>query len=100
MPPVLQVAFDELPAGCPQQVFTGQIWASQGQRHDILQLIPEAISTAWLVIASTRPDTAADVLVDEPAVHQRIERIVRCADANGIQRSIPELSHAVERGRR
>ena len=52
---------------------------AQQQRHHVLQLIAEAEGAARLVVAGARPEPAAEVLIEQPAVHQHVERIVRRA---------------------
>jgi hypothetical protein len=43
---VLDIAFDKLLAGRPQQVLAGQIGPRQQQRQDVLQLIAKAVGAA------------------------------------------------------
>ena len=73
VPPVLDVAFDELPAGGPEQMRSGELGPRQQQRHHVLQLIAKAEGAARLVVARARPETAAHVLIDEPPVDQHVE---------------------------
>ena len=48
----------------------------------VLQLIAESERAAGLVRAAPRPDAATERLIQQPAIHQQIERIVRaCAPA-------------------
>ena len=71
------------------------------QRHHVLQLIAEAEGAARLVVAGARPEPAADVLIEQPAVHQHVERIVRRADLDRRRASRPRTRCTVrERGRR
>ena len=89
VPPVLHVAFDELPAGGAQQVLARQVRPRQQQRHHVLQLIAEAEGAARLVVAGARPEPAADGLIEQPAVHQHVERIVRRAHLDRVERAVP-----------
>jgi len=73
MPPVLDVAFDELPAGGPDEMRSGEVGPRQHQRHHVLQLIAKAEGAARLVVARARPETAAHVLIDEPPVDQHVK---------------------------
>jgi hypothetical protein len=70
---MLNVALDELPAGGSEQMRPGELGPRQQHRHHVLQLIAEAEGSARLVVARPRPQTAADVLVNEPPVHQHVE---------------------------
>ena len=89
VPPVLDVAFDELPAGGAEQMRSGEVGPRQQQRHHVLQLIAKAEGAARLVVARARPETAAHVLIDEPPVDQHVERIVRRADLDRLERPVP-----------
>ena len=102
VPPVLDVAFDELVAGRPQQVLAGEVRPGERQRHRVLELVAEAERAAGLVVAGPRPQPAAQVLVEQPAVHQQVEGIVRGAHLHRVERLVPRPTHGVERplGRR
>ena len=100
VPPVLHVAFDELPAGGAQEVLARQVGPREGQRHHVLQLVAEAEGAAGLVVAAARPEPAADGLVEQPPVHQRIERVVRRPHLDGVERAVPRRLHPRERGLR
>src|SRR5882757_1700432 len=68
MPPVLHIAFHELPCGRAQDVLAGQVWRSVHESHDILQLITESVGTARLIKSRTAPDSATESLIKQPAV--------------------------------
>jgi hypothetical protein len=89
MPPVQHVTFDELPGSCVEEVISQEIGARHRQRHDILQLIPEAKCPSGLVVARSRPEAAAQRLVQQPTIHHYVERIVRRLDPDGVQRVVP-----------
>ena len=90
VPPVLHVAFDELTARRAEQVRARELGPRERQRHHVLQLIAKAERAAGLVVAAARPEPAADRLVQQPVVQQRIERIVRGSNLHGAER----LSHS------
>jgi hypothetical protein len=46
VPPVLNIAFHELPCGRAQDVVASQVWRGVYECHDILQLISEPVSAA------------------------------------------------------
>jgi hypothetical protein len=58
MPPVLHVAFDELPRRCAQNVLSSDVRIGVHERHHVLQLISEAVSSARLVERRPRPHAA------------------------------------------
>ena len=97
MPPVLHVPLDELPRRGVQEVRAAQIRPRVHQREHVLELIAEAEGAAGLVGAAARPDAAAQRLVQQPAIHDEIERIVGRADLHGAERLVP---HALGRGER
>ena len=68
MPPMLHVAFAELMRRGAQQMLARQRRFGMHQRHHILQLVAEAKCAAGLIKASAAPETAAQGLIQEPAV--------------------------------
>ena len=89
VPPVLHVALDELPRRRQKDVRASQLRRRERQRHDVLQLIAEPVRAAGLIISAARPQPAADRLIQQPAVQQRIERIVGRPHPHGVQGGIP-----------
>ena len=98
VPPVLDIAFEELPARGPQEVFPEQIRPRQRKRHDVLKLVSKPEGPARLVIGRSGPQPAAHVLIEKPAVHQQVEGIVRRADLNRIEDRVPASAHGFEGG--
>ena len=86
VPPVLHVAFDELPSGGAQQVLAREIRPREQQRHHVLQLIAEAERAARLVVAGARPEPAAD-RPDRAASGSSARRTNRPACAPGRRRA-------------
>ena len=91
--------FDELPARGAEQVLARQIGPREGQRHHVLQLVAEAERAAGLVVAAARPEPAAHRLIEQPAVHQRVERIVGRPHLDRVERVVPRRVHPRARGR-
>ena len=98
VPPVLDVAFEELPAGGSQQVLPEEIGPGEGQGHDVLKLVAEAEGAARLVVGGAGPQPAAHVLIEQPAVHQEVEGVVGGADLDGVEDDVPALAHGSEGG--
>ena len=67
------------------------------KRQHVLQLIAEAVSAAWLIERPSRPDAAADVLVQQPAVDEHVERVVGGPHPDSVERVIPPRLHVLER---
>src|SRR5436190_119993 len=72
VPPVLDVAFDELPCGGAKKVCACKFRPRERQRHDILQLIAEAECAARLVVAAACPEATADRLIQQPLDTRRL----------------------------
>ncbi len=102
-PPVLDVAFDELPRRRPQQVLAGQRRARGGERHAVLQLVAEAVGAARLVEGGAGPDAAGERLVEQPAVQHDVHRPVGRLHLDRPEDVVPVLGRprtARRRGRR
>ena len=97
MPPVLNVALGELPSRCAQHVLAGEIGPRKRQGHDVLQLIAESEGAPGLIVPCTRPEAAAHILVQQPSVHQDVERVVRRLDLDRTERALPGRVHLFER---
>ena len=89
VPPVLDVALDELPAGAAQQVGAGQVGPRRAQRQHVLELIAEAERAARLEVARSRIHPAAERLIEQPGVHHHVERVVGGAHLHRVERPCP-----------
>ena len=78
MPPVLDIAFHELPCGRAQNVVASQVWRGVHEGHHILQLITEPVSATRLIKGRTAPDSAAERLIKQPPVEQEIRGKLGC----------------------
>ena len=76
-PPVLNVAFDELPCCCSQQVLARNLRSGGGERHAVLKLIAKAVGAACLIEGRAGPDTAGERLIEKPAVQHNVHRPIR-----------------------
>ena len=59
MPPVLDIALDELLGGRSEQVFPGELAPGGQQRDDVLELVAEAVRATGLIERGSRPQPAA-----------------------------------------
>ena len=98
VPPVLNVALQELARRGPEEMRAGEVGAREHQRHDVLELVAESVRPARLVVAGARPEAAGEVLVEEPPVHQQVEGVVGGRHAHGPERLVPERLHGGELG--
>ncbi len=94
VPPVLHVAFGKLPSCGAKEVLARKVRPCERQCHHVLQLIAKAKRAAGLVIPASRPQPAADGLIEQPSVHQRVKRIVGRADLDGGEGGIPRRVNA------
>src|SRR4029453_3558848 len=74
MPPMLDIAFPELPCGRAQDVLASQVWRGVHEGHGILELVSEPVSAARLIKGRAAPHTAAEGLIKQPAVEQKVRR--------------------------
>ena len=76
MPPVLDVALHELAGRGAQEVLAREVRPATRERHDVLELVAEAVGAARLVEGGARPEPARQRLVEQPAVEQDVHRAV------------------------
>src|SRR5437660_12582389 len=62
MPPVLDIAFYELPCGRTENVLASQVWRGVHEGHHVLQLITEPVSATRLIKRRAAPDSATESL--------------------------------------
>src|SRR5260370_34184311 len=72
MPPMLDIAFHELPCGRAQDMVASQLWRGVHESHHILQLVSEPVSAARLIKGRAAPNSAAESLIKQPAVEQKV----------------------------
>ena len=97
VPPVLDVAFDELSRGGMDDVVAREVRSRQHQREDILQLVAEAERAARLIERRSSPDAAREGLIEEPVVEQQIHRPIGRADLHRPEQRPPEVLHVGKR---
>ena len=98
MPPVLDIAFYELPCGRTQNVVASQLWRSVHEGHHVLQLITEPVSAARLIKGRAAPDSAAEGLIKQPAVEQKVRGKLGCFHFDRVQEAVPPLAGFLECG--
>ena len=99
MPPVLDVALGELAGRGPQQLLPRQVRPCRRQRHDVLELVAEAVRAARLVERRPRPEPAGQRLVEQPAVEQDVHRPVGRPDLDRGHQVVPPRPHRAQRRR-
>src|SRR5580700_7678422 len=97
VPPMLDVAFAELTRGSAEQMLAGQRRFGMHQRHDVLQLVTESESAAGLIKPRPTPETAAQCLVNEPAVRHHIDGGIGRVHIDCAESSIPIIADTFER---
>ena len=99
VPPVLDVALEELPRRRPQQVLAHERRPRQRERHRVLQLVAEAERAAGLVVAGAGPDAGSSG-PGRGASGSRARRRSRRASGPGPRRGCPPSRAAPPRARR
>ena len=97
-PPMLDIAFPELPAGSAQKVRAYKVRPRQQQCAAILQLVPKAIGTAGLIESGTPPHPAGKHLVQQPTIKHDVHRPVRRTHLHRAQRRSPVRRRAGQLG--
>ena len=97
MPPVLDVALLELARRAKQQLRAHELRRGVRKRHRVLQLVAESERAARLVVPAPAPEPATDHLVQQPAVGERVQRLVRRLDLERAEQAPPLLPHRTER---
>ena len=95
---MLHISLLELARGGAQDVLARDRRPRNDERHDILQLIPKAVSTARLIKRRPCPHAAGQRLIEQPTVDQDVHGAIGGLYLYGTQRLIPEISHLLERG--
>ena len=88
---MLNVAFDKLPACCPQQMGACQIRTRHAERHNVLQLVAKTVSPAGLIKSRSRPKPTGQGLVRQPAIDQNVEGTIRRFHLDRLRDPIPLL---------
>ena len=97
VPPVLHVAFLELPRRRAQDLCPRLLRGAVDDGHRVLELVAEAERPARLVERRPAPHATGERLVEEPAVEHQIHRRVRRADLDRPEDAIPERSRFLQR---
>lgn len=78
-PPMLHVAFGELPRDGVEDLSTRQFRPVHEEGQRILQLVAEVEGAACLVEGGARHDPATEALIGQPGVDQVVEGLVRAS---------------------
>ena len=97
MPPMLDVAFDELAARTERNLRAHKLRLGVNQGHHVLQLVAETVGSARLVVAAARPQAAGHRLIHEPAIGQYVEGHIGRFHLHGSKRVPPVPDHCLER---
>src|SRR6516225_3728336 len=89
VPPVLNVSLEELPACGAEDVGARLLGCRLNQSHDILKLVAKSVSAGRLVKRRARPDAAAQHLIKQPAVKEKVERSIGSLDLHGFEERVP-----------
>ena len=93
---MLDISFLKLAGGAEEQVLAHEVRPGVDERHHILQLIAETEGPSRLIESASRPKPARQGLVQQPAVGQHVEGLVRCFHIHRAEGMIPVLPHRFE----
>src|SRR5262245_19957077 len=98
MPPVLDVAFLELPRRRPKDVRPrlGRIAVNESQ--DVLKLVAEPVCAAGLVESRASPKSARKNLIEEPAILHDVHAGIRRRNLNTLEDSVPMRNGSLQCG--
>ena len=83
MPPVLHVSLRKLAGGGQHQLFPGPLRHSEQQGPHVLELVPEAVGSAILILRRAGHQPAGQHLIERPAVEIPVQRRLRGGEAQG-----------------
>ena len=90
---MLDVTFDELVSGCPQQLVACLGSFRHDEGHYVLQLITESISATQLIESGARPYATGQSLIKQPAVQHHVHGLIGSADLHSSQDVVPLAQH-------
>src|SRR4029453_16320835 len=96
-PPVLHIAFLELPRGRAQDLCPRLLRGAVDDGHRVLELVAETECPARLIERRPAPHSTGESLVYEPAVQHQIHPRVRRADLDRPEDAIPERAGFLQR---
>ena len=94
---MLHIAFAELMRGSAEQMLAGEGRLGVHQRHHVLQLVAESVGTAGLIKPRAAPESAAQGLIQQPAVRQHIHGRIGCIHIHRAEGPIPIFPDTFER---
>jgi hypothetical protein len=92
MPPVLDVALNELPRCGPENLRPCHGSLRHHERHNVLELIAKAVRAICLIQPRSRPDAAGKGLIEQPAVEQHVHGLIGCGHLHRAKYVIPVLN--------
>ncbi len=95
---MLDIAFHELSRGRAQDVVARDVGRRVHEGHDILQLVTETVSAARLIKSGAAPETAAERLINQPAIEQKICRKLGRFHLDRAQEPVPPVAGFLECG--
>ncbi len=93
---MLNVPRFELARRGTEDVFAGDPRPRHHERHDILQLISEAVSSARLIKRRPCPHSAAERLIQQPPIDHDVHGAIGGLHLYGAERLIPKVRYLLE----
>src|ERR1700759_1449505 len=96
MPPMLDVALAELMGCRAQEMLAQQDRFGVDEGHRVLQLIAKSECATRLIKTGASPQTAAQNLIEQPAVGHQVDRCVRRFHPDCAKCSLPIPTNAIQ----
>ena len=88
---MLDVALEELPGGGAQKMCARECGPATSERHDVLELVAEAVGATRLIEGGSRPHAASERLIEQPAIEHDVHRPIRRFHLNRAEHVVPVL---------
>ncbi len=96
MPPVLDVSLHELARGRPEQVRPSDVALGDDEGHHVLELVTKPVGASRLIEGRARPESAAERLIEQPAVQHEIHGTVGRRDPDSPEDVVPVGTHGLQ----
>src|ERR1051325_1898530 len=97
MPPMLDVALQELPRSGGEDMAPREFRGGIQERHRVLQLIAKSEGAARLVERGATPEPATQRLVKQPAIQQQVRRSQGSANLEDSEHRVPVSTRCLQR---
>ena len=93
---MLNITLRELVCGTEKEVITNKTRFRVHKCQNILELVSESECAAGLIIPTSSPQPRGKHLVQQPAIGQNVDGLVRRLHLHGAEKACPMLMHRLE----